>query len=363
MYTDWELERNKYRPRILIADDDADLRQLLTDILSMQGYEVLVAQDGEEALALAWAERPDLVVLDVTMPKLNGFAVCRLLKADRETATIPIMILTSRGDPEDRTRGLNLGADDYLPKPFHYNELAARVAARVRVKREADVLREREHHIRATFERYVVPKVVNLLLADPGQVRLGGAKQELTVMFADLRGFTTLAEQTSPEELVVLLNGYLNVAAKAVLAYEGMLDKFMGDAVMALFNVPWRQADHARRAVGAAWDLQQRLTVHHRELPEDRRLSFGVAVHTGEAVVGNIGSTELLNFTAVGDTVNLTERLQELAGAGQILISESTYRLVSDSVDVVALGEFPLRGRRETVPVYQVVSSRVPREG
>ncbi len=359
MYTDWELERNKYRPRILLADDDADLRQLLTDILSVQGYEVLVAQDGEEALALAWTERPDLVVLDVTMPKLNGFAVCRLLKADRETATIPIMILTSRGDPDDRIKGLNLGADDYLPKPFHYNELAARVAARVRVKREADVLREREQHIRATFQRYVVPKVVDRLLADPTQVRLGGAKQELTVLFADLRGFTSMAERIPPEELIDLLNGYLNVAAKAVLAFEGMLDKFMGDAVMALFSVPSPQENHARRAVGAAWELQRSLAILHEELPPDRRLCFSVGVHTGEAVVGNIGSTELLNFTAVGDTVNLAKRLEESSDAGAILVSEQTYRQVADAIDAQCLGEFPFKGRRENVRVYRVTGCRI----
>jgi class 3 adenylate cyclase len=359
LFTDWDLDKQHTTARILVADDDPDLRLVLGDILASQGYEVIVAQDGEDALAKAWSERPDLIVLDVMMPKLNGYAVCRLLKADRETAHIPVLMLTSLGDPDDRTKGLNLGADDYLPKPFHYNELTARVAARVRAKRAEDHLRAREQHIRATFARYVVPKVVDRLLMDPTGVHLGGAQQELTVFFADLRGFTALAEQTPPEELVHLLNGYLNVAAKAVLAFEGMLDKFMGDAVMALFNVPSQQDDHARRALGAAWLLQQQLAGYHQQVPEARRLFFSVGVHSGEAVVGNIGSSDLVNFTAVGDTVNLAKRIQERAGAGEILISEQTYRLVADLVDAQLLGTFPLRGRRENVAVYQVVDCRV----
>ncbi len=361
MDTDEDLERGRNTTRILVADDDGDLRLLLTDILSAQGYCVILAQDGEEALAKAWSEHPDLLLLDVTMPKLNGFAVCRLLKADRETATIPIIMLTSRGEPEDRTKGLNIGADDYLPKPFHYSELSARVAARLRAKRESDGLREREEFIRTTFQRFVVPKVVERLLNDPGGVRLGGAKQEVTVLFADLRGFTALAEQTPPEELIDVLNGYLNVAAKSVLAFEGMLDKFMGDAVMALFNVPSEQEDHARRAVGAAWEIQQRLAEYHCQLPEALRLAFSVGVHTGEAVVGNIGSAELLNYTAVGDTVNLAKRLQEHAGAGEILVSEQTARLVAGAVETEQLGTLPFRGRRENVAVYRVTDCRLAR--
>lgn len=210
-------------------------------------------------------------------------------------------------------------------------------------------------YIKETFQRYVAPAVVERILADPKRVSLGGERQVVTVLFADLREFTTLAEQVPAEQLVGVLNGYLSIAARVILRHEGTLDKFMGDAVMAVFNAPLQQPDHAQRALLAAIDIQREVMVHSRSLPEQLRLSFGIGIHTGEAVVGHIGTTDLMNYTAVGDAINLAKRLQELASPGQILISLYTREAAGDVATARPLGTVTVRHRTSPVPVYEVL--------
>jgi adenylate cyclase len=339
-------------PLILIADDRPDSVELIRDLLTMEGYQVVTAFDGEQALGRIRAHRPDLVLLDLNMPRLNGYEVCEELKADPLTAEIPVLMVTGWAEPEQRVKGLQLGAEDYLIKPFDSGELLARVQARIRAKKESDRLRRAERTIRATFERYVPPHVVERMILDPGQVRLGGQKQQVTVLFADLRGYTGLAETLPPERLVDVLNGHLTVAAKAILAYEGTISQYAGDLIMAIFNAPLNQADHALRAVAASWKLKREMLAYHQRLPTDLRMDFGMGIASGEALVGNIGARELLHYTAVGDTVNLAQRLEEVAGGGEILLTESTWQLVQDRVRADARGALPVRGRTESVTVY-----------
>ncbi|MEW5721178.1 MAG: adenylate/guanylate cyclase domain-containing protein, partial [Chloroflexota bacterium] len=198
--------------------------------------------------------------------------------------------------------------------------------ARLEMERRAQ--EQETQRVRATFEHYVAPTVVEGLLADPRRVALGGERQLVTVLFADMHGFTTLSEQVSPEELIKILNVYLSLAAKTILKYEGTLDKFMGDGAMAMFNAPLPQADHAWRAACAALTLQREVTALAPKLPLSQRLCFRIGLHTGEAVVGNIGTRELMNYTAIGDTVNVAKRLQENAEDNQILISRPTFGLI-----------------------------------
>jgi adenylate cyclase len=343
------------RPTVLVADDRVDNVELVCELLEMEGYQVLSAYNGQEALDRINESQPDLVILDLGMPVLNGYEVCERLKADPATASIPVLMLTAWAAPEQRVKGLQLGAEDYLAKPFDYRELLERVKTRLRTKQEADRLRATQQAIRETFARYVSPRVVERLLADPARVSLGGAQQTITVMFADLRGYTALAETLLPDQLVGVLNGHLTVAAQAVLACEGTISQYSGDLVMAIFNAPLPQSDHALRAARAALRLRHDMAVYHTSLPAHLRMEFGTGIVTGEAVVGNIGARDWLNYTAIGDTVNLAQRLEEAAQGGEILISASTREALGAAAQVEAKGLVPVRGRSEPVDAYTLL--------
>ncbi|RPI48694.1 MAG: adenylate/guanylate cyclase domain-containing response regulator, partial [Chloroflexi bacterium] len=341
-------------PLILVADDRVDSVELCRDLLAMEGYRVVAAFNGQEALDRVHQHKPDLILLDLDMPLLNGYQVCERLKANEATANIPVLMLTAWAAPEKRVMGLLLGAEDYVSKPLYYRVLLARVKVRLNAKREADCLRESQQAIRRTFERFVPPHVVERLLADPARVSLGGRRQEVTVLFADLRGYTALAEALSPEQLVEVLNGHLTAAAQAILVYEGTISQYAGDLVMAIFNAPLPQPDHALRALRAAWALREAMAAYHAALPAYLRMEFGMGIASGEALVGNIGAMELLHYTAVGDTVNLAQRLEELAGGGEILLTENCFRAVAAEVEVTARGATAIRGRSEPVSIFSL---------
>jgi adenylate cyclase len=343
-------------PTILIADDRPETVQLIRELLTMEKFQVVTALDGQEALDQIYRHMPDLVLLDLNMPRLNGFQVCQRLKADPATADIPVLMLTAWAEPDQRVKGLQAGADDYLAKPFDHRELIERIRTRLRAKQETDRLRAAQRAIRRTFERYVPPHVVEQLLADPAQVALGGAQQMVTVLFADLRGYTTLAESLPPDQLVGVLNGHLTAAAQALLAYDGTISQYAGDLVMAIFNAPLPQPDHALRATRAAVQLCQEMARYHAQLPLELRMEFGIGIASGEAVVGNIGAKELLHYTTIGDTVNLAQRLEEIAVGGEILLTEATRQLLAGTpARVKPKGLTSIRGRSESIVVYALL--------
>lgn len=225
--------------------------------------------------------------------------------------------------------------------------------------RTVEETKEREKQIiRGLFERYVAPAVVERLLERPDMVALGGTRQLVAVLFADIRGFSTYSAQTDPEALVDVLNRHLAVAAEAVLAEEGTLDKFMGDAVMAFFNAPLPQPDFPLRAVRAALRLHYAVGKVHQDLPSEHRLQFGVGISVGEAVVGNIGTAQMMSFTVVGDAVNLGRRLQEHARGGQTLLSQWAYQLVRSQVEARPAGALEIKGRSRPEPAFELLGLR-----
>ena len=206
---------------------------------------------------------------------------------------------------------------------------------------------------RRLFERMVSPAVIDQL--DPDSLHLGGSRTDITTLFADIRGFTAFSETTDPETLVGVLNGFLAAAAEAILSEEGTIDKFLGDAVMAWFNAPIPQSDHTLRAVRAALAMQQSVLKLHRALPEEFRLSFGVGIHYGEALLGLVGTQRRLEYTAIGDSVNTARRLQENAAEGQILISQEAAERVSNLVELVEVDPIHAEGKEQPIVVYDVV--------
>lgn len=219
-----------------------------------------------------------------------------------------------------------------------------------------EATKEREKaRIQQYFQLYVAPSVVERILSDPDAIQLGGIRQEITILFADLHGFSRISEQMSPEKLVELLNGYLSVMASTVISLEGTLDKFLGDGMMAIFGAPLPQPDHALRAARAALALRKAVLHFHEQLSPRLQLPIRVGVCTGEAVVGNVGTERARNYTAIGDTVNVAHRLMEMAEPAHILISESTLTSIYDHAAVRALGKVPIPGRLQGEHVFELL--------
>jgi class 3 adenylate cyclase len=344
--------------KILIADDLDMSRQMISDIVATMGHELVLADDGPTALLTARVQMPDLIILDVEMPGLTGFEVCRLLRAEEVTSRIPIIMLTALHEAEDRVYGLDIGADDYLTKPFNPRELIARIEKRLRAKVEGDQLRETQATIRRTFERFVAPQVVEKLLQDTSLVKLGGEIQEVTVMFADLEGFTRMSERMHPSKLLSILNQYHQLVVDVVQKHHGTVNKFLGDGIMVLYNTPLPEPEHALHAVATALDVRKRLADFHQTLAPEHRLGVNFGIHTGPAVVGNVGTARIMDFTAVGDTVNLASRLCELAQRSQIVISDKTYAQLNGKVSVRVAGSQQLRNRSDPVMTCEVIDWR-----
>lgn len=341
--------------KILAVDDNPINLELISDIADSNGYKVIMARDGKTALQIAAQEVPDLVVLDVSMPGMSGYEVCAQLKADPNLNHIPVIMLTALHDIGSRVQGLEAGADDYLTKPFSARELLARMEARLRAKTESDHLREARKIVEETFSRFVSPAVVEQLLKDPTQVKLGGKLQEITVMFADLQNFTTISEATSPEQLLTILNMYHELIVRLIQENGGTVDKFMGDAVMALYNTPLEQPDHCLRAAKTALDIQAALPAFYAQFEPQFQMKINIGLHTGQAVVGNVGATHIMDFTAVGDTVNVAARLQGQGHDGQIIISQSVYDAIIGQVNLRQIGAIQLKGRNEAIMAYEIM--------
>jgi adenylate cyclase len=341
-------------PRVLVVDDEQINLELAEAVLAPQGYRLSFATDGPEALRRVQHDPPDVVLLDILLPGMDGLAVCRALKADRRTRGIPVVLLTALRELDDRVAGLEAGADDFLSKPFNRLELSARLRSLVRLHR----LQEAEwQRVRRSLERFLPAPAVEQVLNHP-ELTTGGRRQRASVLFADLRGFTALVERLQPEHVVALLNAYLGQMADIVFGHDGMVDKFMGDGLMAVFGAPVPRPDDAERAVLAALAMQA--AVASIEVPglPGLRMRLGVGINTGEVVVGTIGSERRLDYTVVGDAVNTAARLEQAAGPGQVLVSQATWDLVQHAFTTTDLGLAPLRGRQVPVRVYQVLRPR-----
>jgi adenylate cyclase len=364
--------------RIVLADDNEAFREVTAQLLEKAGYSVVTARDGQHALQALREHQPDLLLLDIMMPGMSGIDVVNQVRD--QDPLVGIVMVTAFGSEEVAVKALTAGADDYLIKPLDYQEAFIRLERvvercqlrreRVRLQKELEAahgelqsrygeleasygrIRELEEQTRDLLERYLPSQVAQYLIDNPARTSLGGDRREVTVLFADLRGFTALAERLPPEQLIEIINRYLALATEVILTYGGVLDKFMGDAVMALYNAPLDQPDHAVRAVKTAFALRDRL--EHGQI--EPALHFGFGVNTGDAVVGNVGSEALMNYTAIGDAVNLAFRLQEQAEPQQILMSRATYDRVKNAVEARSLGRMRFRRRAKEAEVYEALS-------
>lgn len=350
--------------RILAVDDNKQNLSLLEKALRTAQYQVITAQDGETALELIGSAAPDLVLLDVMMPGMSGYEVCQRIRASEATCLLPVVMLTALTDVADRIRGIEAGADDFLSKPVNREELLTRVKSLLRIKTLHDEVETKNHLLRNLFGRYVSADVAAEIVADPGRhLKLGGEKREVTVLFGDLRGFTPLAEQLDPQDVVEILNAYLKLVVDTVFEFKGTLDKFRGDGFMAFFGAPMARDDDPLNAVRCALAIQERLTrIHFPKFP-DVRLHMGIGINTGLVIAGNIGSERRTDYTVIGNEVNTAQRFESNAGPGQILITGNTFDRVKGAVHVRDLGALRVTGKQEGVSAYDVLGwSRVSRE-
>jgi class 3 adenylate cyclase len=346
-------------PRILAVDDNKQNLSLLERALTSSQYEVVTAEDGPTALKLVDSAGPDLVLLDVMMPGMSGYEVCQRIRANDATCLLPVVMLTALTDVADRIRGIEAGADDFLSKPVNREELLTRVKSLLRIKTLHDEVETKNHLLRNLFGRYVSAELAAEIVADPGRhLKLGGDKREVTILFGDLRGFTPLAEQLDPEDVVDILNTYLKLVIDAVFEFGGTLDKFRGDGFMAFFGAPFAREDDPLKAVRCALAIQERLTrITFKKFPEVR-LHMGIGINTGIVIAGNIGSERRTDYTVIGSEVNTAQRFESNAGPGQILITGNTFERVKKAVQVRELGPLRVTGKQEGVPAYDVLGER-----
>lgn len=339
-------------PHIIVADDDWLNRDLLVTYLSAAGCEVQAFEDGASVLKAIREVMPDLVLLDNHMPGLTGLEVCRAIKGDERTQYIPVVIVTAMDSQQDELHAIEAGADDFIPKPFNSVILLTRVRSLLRIKRLHDDLERRNDLLNQVLTRYVDQEIADTVLADPERhLKLGGETRDITVLFADLRDFTPFSASHTAPQVVDSLNLIFNELVEIIFDFKGTFDKFMGDAIMAFFGAPVSGDDDLERALKAALEMQDRFAHLKEEFPNLAPLGLGIGVHYGEVIVGNIGSERMMDYTVIGDTVNIARRLQEAARPGEVLISAATYQMLP-AFQVESIGEKFLPGRADPVVTY-----------
>jgi class 3 adenylate cyclase/CheY-like chemotaxis protein len=373
-------------PRILIVDDEPMNLDILQTRLAVHAYEILTATDGEEALAVATAQRPDLILLDIMMPKMDGIDVCRQLKADTSLPFTPIIMVTAKADSKDVVAGLEAGADEYLTKPLDQAALVARVKSMLRIKALHDTVQEQAMRLEAQsmqlaewnqtleqrvqeqlaelertrrLKRFFSPQLAELVVSSGGEKLLESHRREITVVFCDLRGFTAFSETAEPEEVMGVLREYHTALGTQIFRFDGTLERFAGDGLMVFFNDPLPCPDPEARAVRMTVAMRQQMSeLTKKWRKRGHQLGFGVGIAQGYATLGMIGFEGRVDYGAIGPVTNLASRLCDQAQGGQILISQRVYAAVEELVQAEPAGELPLKGFHKPVPTFNVVGLR-----
>ena len=362
--------------RILVVDDAPANVKLLEDLLGFQGYEVEAAASGEEALAAIRERAPDLVLLDILMPGMSGYDVCRAIRADPGLAMLPVVMVTALEDREERVKGIESGADDFLSKPVNPPELLARVRSLLRIRHLYDTVQRQAEQLAAwnrtlearvaeqvrhveklgRLKRFFSPQLAELILAGGADDPLESHRRDITVVFLDLRGFTAFAESAEPEEVMAALSEFHHAMGRRILEYQGTLERFTGDGLMVFFNDPLPLHQPARRAVEMAFVMQEDVLKLSAEWKKKGySLGLGIGIAQGYATVGAIGFEGRIDYGAIGTVTNLANRLCDLSDPGHILVSQRVFAEVEESVFAEDLGEVRLHGFKRPVRAYRLL--------
>jgi adenylate cyclase len=359
--------------KVLVVDDTPHNVKLLADLLGIKGYAVATATTGEEALAKLAAEQPDLVLLDVMMPGLSGYDVCRRIRADPATALLPVVLVTSLDPQQERVKGIEAGADDFLSKPIHQPELFARVRSLLRVKtlqdevrRQADALKEWNQKLEervaaqvsqlerlSRLKRFFSPKVADAIVAAGESSLLAPHRKEICYVFADLRGFTAFTDSAEPEEVEAVLRAYHAAMGPLIEQHGGTLDRFAGDGILIFFNDPLPIPEPGKRAAQMALAMQAAFApLRERWSKLGYDLDLGIGIAQGFATLGAFGFEGRFDYSAIGGVVNLAARLCGEAVSGQILIDRRARAGLGDDAETAAVGPLSLKGYAQPVPAF-----------
>jgi adenylate cyclase len=369
---------------ILVVDDVPDNVEILQMRLESLGYAVATAGDGIAALEEIRALQPDLVLLDIMMPKLDGIATVKQIKADRSLPFIPVILVTARADAADVVAGLDSGGDDYLTKPVDHAALTARVRAMLRIKALHDTVQAQARELASQaaelagwnktleervaaqlgeidrmgrLKRFLAPQIAETIIASGGEAILERHRRDIVVLFCDMRGFTAFAETAEPEDVMAVLGEYHAALGPLIHRYEGTLDRFTGDGMLVVFNDPVPCADPARRAVRLAVDMRAAVASLARSwAARGHEIGFGVGIAQGYATLGRIGFEGRSDYTAIGTVTNLAARLCDLAENGQILVTRRIAAELESNAECEPLGDVALKGLSRPVAVANVVN-------
>lgn len=337
------------QPKILIVDDEPFNVDYLEQELSDLDYATITAGNGQEALDKVRAESPDLVLLDIMMPVMDGFAVLSQMKADSTLRDIPVIVISAMSDLQSVVRGIERGAEDYLPKPFEPVLLQARISSSLERKRLRD---EHRRLIRTFADR----EVAEQLMRDG--FSLGGKHTVITSMFCDIRNFTTITEANDPADVIDLINQYYLIVIETVQANGGNVNQMQGDGLMSFFGAPVSYTDHAHRAVNSALQIRQKLDAFNAQQAGKGglQIEIGIGIATGQVVAGYAGTESRATYLCVGDIVNLSARLESHTKVVKkpIVIDDSTRLQLADSIGVELLGEELFKGKTLPVRVFSV---------
>jgi adenylate cyclase len=349
--------------RILVVDDTPANIQSLAAILKQNGYQISVATNGRQALEVLERVQPDLILLDVIMPEMDGFETCRRLKSSESWKQIPVIFLTAKTETTDIVQGFELGAVDYVAKPFNPHELLARVNTHLTMDelrrslagKNAELARAHEL-VRRAFGRYVSEEVAASILQSPDGLEMGGEEREVTILMSDLRGFTALAARLSPHEVIEFLNLYLESMVDVISRHEGTIDEIIGDAILVIFGAPLACEDHAAKAVACGLSMQLAMAEVNQRLVSKgaAELEMGIGIHTGRVIVGNIGSLRRTKYAAVGSNVNLAGRIESFTTGGQILISENTRAKIQSALRIDGQFQVEPKGASHSLQLFEV---------
>lgn len=326
-------QTDKHQSHILILDDEPANRELLSRHIQQLGLNTFACATADEAYEVLRTNDIDLILLDLIMPGVSGHEVLADLKASQLWRAIPVIIISGMSDQAEVIKCIQAGADDYLQKPFNKVLLQARLHAGLNRKRWVDKERdlsnelEKSHRfIKNTFGRYLSTEIVSNLLDKPDGLDMGGQLQTVSILMADIRGFTTISESLPPQKVVRLLNNYLGTMAEIIMAHDGTVDEFIGDAILALFGAPVAKADDSDRAIRCALAMQAEMeAINQRNIEQGLpSIKIGIGINTGEVIAGNIGSIKRAKYGVVGHAVNVTSRIEDQTQPGEILVAQST---------------------------------------
>ena len=362
--------------KILVVDDTPMNVKLLADLLQVKGYVATTASSGPEALEKIQQEQPDLVLLDVVMPEMSGYEVCRKIRENRATEILPVVMVTALDPAQERIKGLEAGADDFLTKPINQGELLARVRSLLRIKELYDQVQSQSTQLAelnksleqrvqeqvnqlerlSKLKRFFSPQLAELIVSGEAEDPLKTHRREIIVVFLDLRGFTAFSETAEPEEVMGVLHDYHGEMGKLVLEHEGTLERFTGDGMMVFFNDPVPVPNPEERAVRMAVAMREQathLTAEWRK--RGHELDFGVGIAQGYATIGAIGFEGRWDYGAIGTVTNMASRLCDGARPGQILVSQRFMSAVEELVEGESIGNLEFKGFQRPVMTYNIV--------